>query len=321
MPVITETAPGKIILLGEHSVVYGRPAIAVPVEQVKARSSVIPNPRAEPGSIRIYAPDINLDCDLKELPDEHPLRFIVSLVLKTAGVSRIPACTIRVSSDIPLASGMGSGAAVTVSLIRAISGFIGHLFTDDTVNQLTFEVEKLFHGTPSGIDNTVITYSMPIYFQVGQPIELLEIQERVPILIGDTGVHSPTSIAVGDLRRAWQTDSLTYERIFDEVGNLVKLAKSHLESGDLHQLGHLMSENHAFLQHMGVSSKELDQLVRCALEAGALGAKLSGGGRGGNMIALVEEGTINTVADKLRSGGASNVIITWLFGKKQPGTS
>lgn len=320
MPAITETAPGKIILLGEHSVVYGRPAIAVPVEQVKARSIVIPNPLAKPGSIQIYAPDINLDCDLMDLPDEHPLRLIVALVKEAVGVARIPACNIRLSSDIPLASGMGSGAAVTVSLIRAISSFIGQPLPDDTVNQLTFEVEKLFHGTPSGIDNTVITYGMPIYYQMGQPVELLEISARVPIIIGDTGINSPTSIAVGDLRRSWQEDSPTYEGIFDLVGELVKQGRSHLESGNLPQLGHLMSENHAYLQQMGVSSEELDHLVYLALEAGALGAKLSGGGRGGNMIALVDEDKIEIIADTLRSGGASNVIVTWLQDKRTSGT-
>lgn len=319
MPAITKSAPGKIILLGEHSVVYGRPAIAVPVEQVRARTIVIPEPRAKSGSIRVDAPDINLNCDLLDLPDDHPLRFVVSLVSKTSGVHRIPACTIRITSSIPLASGMGSGAAVTVSLIRAISGFIGYPITDDAVNELTFEVEKLFHGTPSGIDNTVITYARPIYYQMGLAIELLEIRESTPIIIGDTGISSPTAIAVGDLRQAWQSDSIPYERLFDQVGELVKQARSYLEDGDFRRLGYVMSENHAHLQQMGVSSGELDHLVNAAMKAGALGAKLSGGGRGGNMIALVSEDTIDSVAERLRSEGAANVIVTWLHENQTPG--
>jgi mevalonate kinase len=171
-------------------------------------------------------------------------------------------------------------------------------------------VDKLYHGTPSGIDNTVITYARPVYFVRGQAIQLLRFPEPFTIVIGDTGVQSPTSSAVGDVRSAWQADSSRYEALFDEVGRIAQAARRSIEGGRPQELGQLMDENHALLYDMGVSSPELEQLVWAARVAGAQGAKLCGGGRGGNMIALVDEAQAHVVAQKLAQSGAVRTIIT-----------
>lgn len=316
MPAFTATAPGKIILFGEHAVVYGRPAIAIPVSDVRARVVVTADPRAGPGSaVHIQAPGIHLDARLADLPPDHPLASAVQAVLEALAIPRPPACTLRITSTIPVAAGMGSGAAVTVALVRSLSAFLGRPLPDEQVSALAFEVEKLHHGTPSGIDNTVVTYAMPVYFQRRDPpernrIETLRVPAPFTILIGDTGVSSPTSVAVGDVRKAWQSDPQRFNHLFDQAAEIVRVARRAIESGKPAALGPLMDQNHALLQEMGVSSPELDRLAESARGAGALGAKLSGGGRGGNMIALVADGDAGEVSQAMRDSGAVRVIVT-----------
>ncbi len=318
MPAFTAAAPGKIILFGEHAVVYGRPAIAVPVAGVKARAVVSANPRATAGQVHIQAPDINLETDLDKLPGSHPLAAAVRAVLIALGLSRSPACLIRVKSTIPVASGLGSGAAVTVALIRAYSAFLGKPLPDEKVNALAFEIEKLHHGTPSGIDNTVITYALPVYFQrkpAGPTIESFNVPEPFQIVIGDTGVRSPTAVSVGDVRKGWQAQPEYFERLFDKIGSVSADARKIIEAGQPSQLGSLMDENQTLLLQMGVSSDALDRLIQAARSAGALGAKLSGGGRGGNMIALVSDNTAEVVVQALKDAGAVRTLLTQVKGR------
>ncbi|MEY2819726.1 MAG: mevalonate kinase, partial [Chloroflexota bacterium] len=126
----------------------------------------------------------------------------------------------------------------------------------------------------------------------------------------DTGVPAPTKESVGDVRRLWQRDANRFENIFNEVAQISTMARHFIESGRPELLGELMDHNHEFLQQMTVSSPELDVLVDAARKAGALGAKLSGGGRGGNMIALVNQASAESVAGALISAGAKRTIIT-----------
>ncbi|RPI33060.1 MAG: mevalonate kinase [Chloroflexota bacterium] len=310
MPAFTATAPGKIILFGEHAVVYGQPAMAVPVTGVQARAVALAAPRAEPGMVQIQAPDIGLEAFLHTLPVDHPLAAAVGGVFKALGVSRPPAFTLRITSTIPVAAGMGSGAAVSVAIIRAVSAFLGHPFSVEQVSALAFEVEKLHHGTPSGIDNTVVAYARPVYFVRGRPLETFTTPQPLTIVIGDTGVASPTAIAVGDVRSAWQADPGPYEALFLRIGQVVRSARAAIERGQVSSLGPLMDENHHLLRQIGVSSPELEHLVESARQAGALGAKLSGGGRGGNMIALASAENAAIIARRLEEAGATRTLIT-----------
>jgi mevalonate kinase len=310
MPAISAAAPGKVILVGEHAVVYGRPAIAVPVSQVRARAILTAAPRRKPGSLRLQAPAIGLEADWRELPPEHPLVKAIALTLQATGISHLPACDLRVTSTIPVASGMGSGAAVTVAVIRGLSNFLGRPLDNETISALAFQVEKIHHGTPSGIDNSVVTYEKPIYFMHGEPIVTLQVSEPFHLVIGNTGVSSPTAIAVGDVRQAWLSDKASLESIFDEIGYIARQARQLIESGQTALLGPLLDRDHELLRQLAVSSPELDRLVEAALEAGALGAKMSGGGRGGNMIALVTSQDATAVAEALGKAGAVQTIQT-----------
>lgn len=310
MPAIFGKAPGKVILFGEHAVVYNRPAIAVPINDVNAKVTVVANPRLSPGQVNVYAPDIGLEATVGNLPENDPIAKAIQLTKEATKIKMIPACNLRITSTIPVASGLGSGAAVTVAIMRALSDFIGEPLSDSQISALTYEVEKIHHGTPSGIDNTVITFNKPVYFVKGQPVVLLKLKSTFTLVIGDTGDRSPTKVAVGDVRKAWERMPQRYESFFDQIGAIAKNAREALETGEWVRLGKLMDANHTLLQKLNVSSAKLDRLVAVARDAGALGAKLSGGGRGGNMIALVPQEAAKSVAESLREEGAAHTLVT-----------
>jgi mevalonate kinase len=308
MPAISASAPGKIILFGEHAVVYGYPAIAVPVNKVQARAIIAARPGQQ--GIQVIAPEISLNDAIKDLPLDHAISKAINLTLEKLGITDPPAFGIKISSTIPLASGMGSGAAVSVAIVRAVSEFLGKRLPDEAVNEITFETEKIHHGTPSGIDNTVITYNRPVYFIKDQPIQFVNLRIPFTIVIGDTGKPSSTAVTVGDVRKGFEQDPGKFQTLFNACGQIAKGAVFAFEDYRNQVLGPLMNDNHKLLVEMGVSSPELDQLVAAACEAGALGAKLSGGGRGGNMIALVPPDRAYKVAAALLEAGATNTIIT-----------
>ncbi len=325
----TASAPGKIILFGEHAVVYGHPALAVPVTQVQATADVTTDLATDAEAnkpikkdlgeknwhsrIFIEAPDIGLFFPLEALlldQTPHPLAAVIINVFQFLGITSHPALKIRVTSTIPIASGLGSGAAVSVAMIRALSAHFGHTLDNEQINALAYETEKLHHGTPSGIDNTVITYARPVYFVKGKPIETLRVGRPFTIVIGNTGIRAPTKESVGDVRKLWEMDKKRWEKVFAKVGTIAQQARKAIESGKSDGLGMLMDENHTLLQELAVSSPELDRLVSMARAAGADGAKLSGGGRGGNMIALVKPERAELVASALITAGAKQALIT-----------
>ena len=230
----TASAPGKIILFGEHAVVYGRPAIAAPVTQVHADVEVTDS--RQPG-IWIDAPDISLHAELGSLPDSHPLSVLIIGTFKAVGISYKLPLTIHIHSTIPVASGLGSGAAVSVAIARALSAHLGLPLSDDQVSQLAYGTEALYHGTPSGIDNTVVTYACPVYFVKGQSIDTLRVGAPFTIVIGDTGVPAPTKESVADVRRLWEREIPHWEKIFDQVGDLAKRARVAIEAGDASSVG------------------------------------------------------------------------------------
>lgn len=303
----TVSVPGKIILFGEHAVVYGRPALAVPVNQLQARVTVSENSR---GGIWIEAPNIDLSSDITSLTPDHPLVAVINSVFSALRVTKPPACTIYIQSTIPVASGLGSGAAVSVAIVRALSAYLDQPLPDEQVNKLAFEAEKLHHGTPSGIDNTVVTYGKPVYFIKGRPVKTFHVGAAFTIVIGDTGIPASTKESVRTVRKLWEMDKPRWERVFDRVGEIVWDARQAIERGDPTSLGDLMNANHVLLQKMTVSCPELDRLVEAARKSGAYGAKLSGGGRGGNMIALVKKEKAPAMAEALKSAGAKRTTVT-----------
>ena len=301
-------APGKVILFGEHAVVYGRPAIAVPVTEVQAMARVAP--AASGQGTRVVAPDVGQQFFVSEESDEHPLAHLVQLTLRRLGQPPDPDLTITITSQVPIARGMGSGAAVSTAIVRALAGHFDHWLPSREISDLVYQAEVLFHGTPSGIDNTVIAFEKPVFFVKDEGWEFFWAGAPFLLAIADTGIESPTREVVGDLRRRYEADPDRYRPLFDRVGEITTQARAAVEGGEPRRLGRLMDQNHELLQKMDVSCPELDRLVGAAREGGALGAKLCGAGRGGNMIALVTAESRGRVDMMLRLAGAVNVIVT-----------
>lgn len=304
------TAPGKVILFGEHAVVYGRPALAAPVTHLRARTEI--ESIGEP-DVLLSAPDIGRSAYLSRTHAANPLAAVVRVVERRCGRPLSAGYSLSVTSAIPIASGLGSGAAISIAVIRALLQYLGlaDSISREAVSEMAYEVERLHHGTPSGIDNTVIAYEQPVYFVRREPqplIETFRLARSLRLVIGDTGIRSATKDVVGDVRRQWEREPERFETIFDACGRLAAAGREALLGGDVNAVGECMNENHEWLRQMTVSSAPLDRLVAAARAAGALGAKLSGAGRGGNMIALVTGETEEAVSAGLLVAGATRVF-------------
>ncbi|HQZ22155.1 MAG TPA: mevalonate kinase [Thermoflexales bacterium] len=294
--ILERTACAKIILCGEHAVVYSRPAIALPLPALRAHARI----HARVDGVRIVAQDIGLVFDLSP-KSHHPLARIVTQTMEFVerdggreADREAPAPAsfeLILQSDIPVSSHLGSGAAVSVACARAVAAHLGRELAPNEASDLAYEIEKIYHGTPSGIDNTVIAHEQPVWFTRGQPPVVLAdgALNALHLVIADTGIATPTRIPVGQVRRGWEEHPAQYNALFDEIGDVVARARDALTAHDAPALGRLMNRNHALLQALGVSCPELDDLCEAARAAGALGAKLSGGGQGGNMIALARD--------------------------------
>jgi len=308
---LTVSAPAKVILFGEHAVVHGQPAIAAPVSTLRASATVLND---QGGGLRIRSVDldqvlpINLDSDLVD----SALALTARLVLQRLDATP-PNALITLESTIPMASGLGSGAAVSAALARAVAAAVGYDLPQSELNTIVFEIEKTYHGTPSGIDNTVIVYEQPVYFVRGCDIEILPIARPLTLVVADTGAASLTRVAVGDVRHLVESEPQRIQPVLETIGDIARQARTAITSGDVAALGPLMMQNHQHLQTLTVSSPSLDHLVGAAYAAGALGAKLSGGGRGGNMIALVPPDQLHqaeTIRRALLTAGATRAFIT-----------
>ncbi|MCB0314500.1 MAG: mevalonate kinase, partial [Calditrichaeota bacterium] len=204
----------------------------------------------------------------------------------------------------PRAMGLGGSAALAVAIIRALSAHYKLDLSDEQVNDLAYRSEQIVHGTPSGIDNTMATYGKFILFKKGDPplMKHLEVPQPIPIVIGITGVESLTAKMVANVRRAWEKNKMMYDKIFSEMNALTLRAVKAVKNYDLATLGDLMNINQGLLNALQVSSWELEELIQIARNSGALGAKLTGGGGGGAMIALCPEHP-ERVADAMRKAG------------------
>ncbi|MFQ5857867.1 MAG: mevalonate kinase [Anaerolineae bacterium] len=336
--VASASAPGKVILFGEHAVVYGRPAIAVPVTQVQATATVRAPRRSseqagdrcpEPtrgGGLTIHAPNLGRTFTVDPTDANDPLAVAVVSTLRHLGVGFEHNLSIHVESTIPVGRGLGSSAAVSAALVQAVARYFdtdpstgtvlssskgsGQGLSPAQVSRLVYETEVIYHGTPSGIDNTVVAFGRPVYFVRDQIMERFDVGRPMYLVIADTGIMTPTRETVGDVRAGWQRDPDRYEALFDEIGAIVCAARTAIAEGDLVEVGRLMDENHARLCQLAVSSDELDRLVYAARGAGAMGAKMSGGGRGGNMVAIAMPWAVEDVVEALRRAGAVGVIET-----------
>ncbi len=198
------------------------------------------------------------------------------------------ALEVTIEGDLPIAVGLGSSAALAVALVRAVAGLQGRALDDGTAASAANEVEKIFHGTPSGIDATTAARRGLLWFETGPPMRWQTIRagETLPVVVALSGTRHHTGETVGSLRARAAASPEVYAPIFGAIGELVRTARGAIEDANWSLLGELMSMNHELLRACGVSTGELDRLVDDARRCGALGAKLTGAGGGGAAIAI-----------------------------------
>lgn len=277
------TAHGKIILMGEHSVVYGEPAIAVPFPSV----SVMATLTEKSGSITIESDYFTGELDQAPHSLDN-LKAAVQVTCEALGQSA-SGFHMHIQSTIPPERGMGSSAAVAAAVIRSLYVHFHRDLDREQLLRLVNVSETIAHGNPSGLDAWMTSGEIPVYFQKEKPFEPLPLQMNAYLVVADTGQKGQTKDTVRDVSRLEQLYSEEARRIIRRLGALAEQAKVAIQEKNPVQLGECMKKAHSQLMTLTVSNAHLDRLVAAALYAGALGAKLTGGGRGGCMIALAAD--------------------------------
>jgi mevalonate kinase len=275
---------GKVILFNEHFVVYGLPAIA---SAIASKTSALVKTQKGSG--------VELQDDRPETPGYKAEKFaeqkesldkMLKFMQVDTGRNHFK---ITLAGDLIAASGVGASAASCAAIARAFSDELGLHFSDERINEIAYEGEKGYHGTPSGIDNTAATYGGLIWFKReanSQRMERMKLRKPVEIVMGNTGITADTKSVVGGVKERREKEPEKYGRLFNEAAQLAEDAREQLESFNLGRIGAMMNRNHELLQQIGVSCNELDMLVNLSRDNGALGAKMTGTGRGGYMLAL-----------------------------------
>ena len=299
-------AHGKVILMGEHAVVYDQLAISLPVPTVEVRASVRRTSHHAPYlSCRYYKGPV------AKAPSH--LDNIVAAMELAVKHCKAPqeALHIMIESDIPQERGMGSSAAVAVAVVRAICDYYDVPLQDDALHYMVNQAEVIAHGNPSGLDTLMTSTLQPVLYRKGHTPISFQMEMGGYLVVADSGQAGRTKEAVQQVKqRLAQSTEQTAQQI-TTIGSFVKQAHQAILAHDLTQLGRLMTYNHYYLSQLGVSTPQLDQLVKSAWLAGALGAKLTGGGLGGCVIALVaSKEAAQKVADAMRANGAKR---TWLM--------
>lgn len=301
---VSGTAHGKIILIGEHSVVHNEPAIAIPFTSVRVEVTI----ENTPGESTIES--IYHTGKIADAPDA--LTNLVQTYYAVCEYFNAEAnnMQITIKSDIPAERGMGSSAAVATALVRALFNYFERDLTDELLEEFVTISEKIAHGNPSGLDAKVVGSDQAVYFVRNQEPEFFDNQLEGFLVVADTGIQGETIHAVADVNKLVANKDSFGHKMISELGTLTKKARHFIENKELSSLGEVLSTAQARLQKLTVSNEKLDLLVDTALMNGAVGAKLTGGGRGGCMIALVEQADqASLLADTLLKVGATQ---TWI---------
>ena len=299
------SAPGKIILFGEHSVVYGHPAIVTAINlrtkcivskslQNEVQLSIFSD-NSFNGSSAGLKKEYIMDKEQNEFITQDPnykqpvspaYYFITEKILNLSTSKKYP--HIHINSEIPPGIGLGSSAASAVATLASLSVFMELEFSMEELNELAFEAEKIIHGRPSGVDNTISTFGGIQLYKEKKFAKLSIPNFSSHVVIVNSGIPRNTKIYVEKVAKSLEEDSSKYQNILEEIGNLTVIAKSSLIEGNIQKLGKLMTQNHLLLEELGVSHPILTEITNSLVQLGSVGSKLTGAGGGGCVIGLFD---------------------------------
>jgi len=307
------SAPGKIILTGEHFVVYGEPALVVAIDRrvtvkVAERGDRALRVVSDRGISGVFEDDsfrVEMGgSDSRSFLE--PVRIAVAAVIDRVGVKR--GLDIEVRSTIPVGAGLGSSSAVSVATVASVGRILGAELSQKEIADLSLEAEKFVHINPSGIDPAISTYGGLILYKRGEGITRLPHTPSLSLVIGNTGISRNTGTLVQYVRERRDRLPTIIDPLIRLAGDLTSRAVEALLEGDVEKFGELMDVDHGFLVATGVSNEALDSLVHAARQAGALGAKLTGAGGGGCMVALCTRETQAKIAEAIRGAGGIPIV-------------
>ena len=280
-------AHSKIIWMGEHSVVYGYPAIAIPLQGIEVEC-------------RIYPADEKIHFDYYDT-----LSTAVYAALEYLNHTDV-AVSYDIRSEIPQKRGMGSSAAISIAAIRAVFDYFEQSIDMETLEILVNKAEIIAHSNPSGLDAKTCLSDKAITFIRNIGFSTLDLDLDAYLVIADTGIYGNTREAVEKVAQAEEAN-LPH---LAALGDLTEMVQKAIQAKTISEIGPLMTKAHSHLQAIGVSIEKADQLVQISLENGALGAKMSGGGLGGCIIALTQtKAQAEKISKALTEGGA---VQTWI---------
>lgn len=306
-------AHSKLILIGEHAVVHGQPAIAIPFPLIGVETII----DYVPGTVKVDSSFYH--GPLHHAPDY--LQGIANCVDETLAYLEIPNedLLIRINSSIPPGKGLGSSASVAISVIRSLFDYADRSYTTEELLRLANVAETYAHGDPSGLDTLTITSNLPVWFEKDHPVDYIELGEDLHFIVADSGRVGDTRTSVESVAQLLKMAPKRIHAKIERIGELTHHAKEALEKASKQFLGQLLNEAQKELEALGVSDAGLNKLIHLAREEGALGAKLTGGGNGGCIIALAQnEVHSKQLAEKLRKFGANSV---WPFVLKKQSKS
>jgi hydroxymethylglutaryl-CoA reductase len=302
-------APGKVILFGEHSVVYGQPAIAAALGhglgatvETYGEGPLLRIPRWGSGGLEVR-PSVEGKGDA--------MCRAFALALQMTDLPIDAGVRVTIDGQLPLGVGLGSSAAFAVALLRGLADHQGVKLSADRLSDGADAIERIFHGNPSGLDHTVVITGQCLHFNRAETPKFRQISlgAELPIVIGWTPRAGTTREAVAQLRARRDHCPGQYDELFAAMGRIAEVGARALEEGDLTRIGALFDLNHGYLNACGVSSLANEEMVHLARRAGALGAKLTGAGRGGASIALVPENP-DKVVKALKNAGFDALFTT-----------
>ncbi|WP_390409668.1 mevalonate kinase [Lacticaseibacillus jixiensis] len=297
----------KIILIGEHAVVYGQPAIALPVKAIKLTATIIVNPRKQQ---MIDSKFYQGPLQAAAATDFAGIADLIAALLAYFHAEQA-GFTLRIVSALPPERGMGSSAATATAVVRAFYAAFDTALTQRTLLQWTARSEKAIHGNPSGLDAATTSADTPLWFTKTTPIVPIVFPTNGSLVIADTGIMGQTKEAVQAVATRRAQDPATVDAQIKAIGQAVALAKAALLADDLPALGAQLTKAQVQLRALGVSNAQLDHLIQAAMAAGALGAKLTGSGLGGCMIALADSAAqAQQIRLALQAAGAA---ATWQY--------